>query len=225
METSTRPLTPGERADLARLASPRSQVSAELLAGFTAFALLFLIGVWLVRFVAGPPQGAALAWIAAGAGTLALVVVLRVRRGVGPLLDRARQLHADDLASGQAICTTYEIEDALRIEELEDEGSQYYLKLADGRVLFLAGQWLYEYEDGEDENGQRTPARFPCRRFNVERAAKSGLFLDLRPLGPAFEPSGTLRPFTSDEHRAGSVPNDGDVLAVDFDSLRQRRAG
>lgn len=224
METTTRPLTAKERTDLARLTSPHGQLSAELLGGFTAFALLFMVGVWSVRFIAGPPQGATLAWIAAVTGSIALVVMLRVRRSVAPTFAHHRSLHAEDLAAGHAVCTTYEIEDALCVEEFEDEGSQYYLKLADGRVLFVSGQWLYEYEDGEDEDGKPTPARFPCRRFTLERAAKSGLFLDLIPLTPAFPPSGTLPPFTDDDHRAETVPDDGDVLTLDFESLRTRRA-
>ena len=141
METTTRPLTAKERSDLARLTSPHGQLSAELLCGFTAFALLFMVGVWSVRFVAGPPEGATLAWIAAVTGSIALVVMLRVRRSVAPTFARARNLHAEDLAAGHAVCTTFEITDALRIEEFEDEGSQYYLKLADGRVLFVSGKW------------------------------------------------------------------------------------
>ncbi|MEQ1893977.1 MAG: hypothetical protein ABL998_15660 [Planctomycetota bacterium] len=225
METTTRPLTAKERTDLARLTSPHGQLSAELLGGFTAFALLFMVGVWSVRFIAGPPQGATLAWIAAVTGSIALVVMLRVRRSVAPTFAHHRSLHAEDLAAGHAVCTTFEITDALRVEEFEDEGSQYYLALTDGRVLFVSGQWLYEYEDGEDEDGKPTPARFPCRRFTLERAAKSGLFLDLIPQGPAFPPSDTLPPFKDADHTAGTVPDDGDVLTVDFDSLRKRRAG
>jgi hypothetical protein len=111
------------------------------------------------------------------------------------------------------------------VEEFEDEGSQYYLALTDGRVLFVSGQWLYEYEDGEDEDGKPTSARFPCRRFTIERAAKSGLFLGLIPQGPSFPPSDTLPPFTDEQHGAGTVPDDGDLLSVDFESLRKRRAG
>jgi hypothetical protein len=87
-----------------------------------------------------------------------------MRRGIGPTLARARESHAADLAAGVATLTTYEATDALRVEEFEDEGSQYYLKLADGRVLFLAGQYLYEYELGEDEDGQVLSVDFEALR-------------------------------------------------------------
>lgn len=225
MPTTTRPLTPQERTDLARLASPRAQLSAELLSLAVAFMFLFALGAGGARVLTGPPQGATLAWIAAGAAPVALALILHGRRSVGPLLARERDKHAADLASGQATCTSYEITDALRVEEFEDEGSHYYLKLADGGVLFLSGQWLYEYEQGADDDGQPTPARFPCRRFTVERAAQSGLFLDLIPHGPAFPPSDTLPPFNDADHAAGTVPDDGDLLELDFERLRARRAG
>ena len=35
---------------------------------------------------------------------------------------------------------------AFQVEETEDEGSNYFLELANGRVLFISGQMLYEYE-------------------------------------------------------------------------------
>jgi hypothetical protein len=225
METTSRPFTPKERADLARLASPRAQLSAELLSLAVAFLFLFAFGAVGARVVFGPPQGITLAWIAAVAAPVAVGLILHGRRSVGPILARERVKYTADLASGQATCTTYEITDALRVDEFEDEGSHYYLKLAGGGVLFLSGQWLYEYEVGEDDDGKPTPARFPCRRFTVERAAKSGLFLDMKPLAAPFEPSGTLPPFEDGDHRAGTVPSDGDVLGVDFESLRRRRAG
>ena len=225
MESRTRPLTAKERTDLARLASPRAQYWGEFLSFAVLFMIAFALGMWGVRLASGPPQGRTLAWVAGSAALLALTLLLYGRRRVAAALRREHERHAEDLAHGHATCTTYEITDALRVKEFEDEGSAYYLKLTDGRVLFLAGQWLYEYEEGEDDDGKPTPARFPCRRFTIERAAKSALFLDLEPLGPALPPSGTLPPFTDEDHEAGTVPDDGDLLTLDFDSLRERRAG
>jgi hypothetical protein len=224
MSSSTRPLTSSERAALARLASPRTQLGSELLATAVVFALVFMVAVWVTRFVAGPPRGTTLAWLAAGAALPALAVLVMVHLGVTPAFAAERAKHAEDLRLGLATRTTYEVRDALKVTEFEDEGSSYYLALAGGGVLFLSGQYLYEFEAGEDENGQPTPARFPCRRFALERAAASGLFLALEPLGPPFEPSGTLPSFSDADHHAGGVPSDGDRLAVDFESLRTRRA-
>ena len=63
METTTRPLTPKERADLARLASPRAQLSAELSSLAMAFVFTFAFG--------------------AGAALAAVGLLLHVRRGAG----------------------------------------------------------------------------------------------------------------------------------------------
>ncbi|MEZ5387371.1 MAG: hypothetical protein R3F13_17815 [Prosthecobacter sp.] len=35
---------------------------------------------------------------------------------------------------------------AFQVEETEDEGSNYFVELEDGRTLFISGQFLYEYE-------------------------------------------------------------------------------
>ena len=39
---------------------------------------------------------------------------------------------------------------AFAVEEFEDEGSHYFVDLTDNRVLFLSGQYLYDYEPLED---------------------------------------------------------------------------
>jgi hypothetical protein len=45
-----------------------------------------------------------------------------------------------------------------------------------------------------------------------------------RPARPRLPSSGTVPPFTDADHRAETVPDDGDVLPLDFDSLRTREA-
>ncbi len=99
--------------------------------------------------------------------------------------------------------------DAIRVEEAEDEGSQYYLKLGDGRVAFLAGQYLYELE----EDGA-----FPCRVVTVTRAPHSSVVLDAACTGEALAPSATRPPFSEEEYRRGT-PADGALLEADFASL------
>ncbi|HEV8357684.1 MAG TPA: hypothetical protein VGQ17_13105 [Gemmatimonadales bacterium] len=39
---------------------------------------------------------------------------------------------------------TYVVQDAVAVEEAEDEGLSFYLLLDDGRTLFLSGQYLYD---------------------------------------------------------------------------------
>lgn len=212
----SRPLTVEERRALARLSSPGAAMGNVLVSTAFVFLLVFGGSTAIARVFFGPPQGERLAWLAGLAGAVALWSLMAMLRGPARILSAERERLARDLAGGQASVTTYEAVDALRVEELEDEGSAYYLKLADGRVLFLSGQYLYD----DEEEGT-----FPCRRFTLERAPESRLLLGLIPAGPPLPPSGSLPAFTPEQHRAGLVPADGDVLALDFERLRPQRAG
>jgi len=225
METTRRPLTARETRDLRRLSGRADELLNDAASTLLMFMIVYGVGALLLTWLSGPPRGVTLGVLVAIAASIALGACLSVRRGIGRQLARSRSLHTRDLAAGQAECTTFEVKDALRVEEAEDEGSAYYLKLADGRVLFLSGQYLYEYEESEAEDGQPIPARFPCRRFTLARGPESRLFLDLEVHGEPFPPSEELLPFTTEEHRAGIVPEDGAVLTLDFERLRTKRAG
>jgi hypothetical protein len=115
-------------------------------------------------------------------------------------------LHED-----QAQVTTYEAVDAILVEEAEDEGSQYFLKLRDGRILFIAGQYLYESEE---------EARFPNTKFQTVKTPRSGHLLAFHCLGTHLPPSSRRRAFEPADYRAGRVPEDGAVWEGDFEALR-----
>lgn len=222
MTTSTRPLRDDERRSIAGLATPGSLITVGLIPTLFVFMLTFVAGILIARAF-GVHDGPDVTWPAIIACAAGLGFARYLYRKTEPLLAAEREAHARDLAAGTAVCTTFDVVDALRVEEFEDEGSAYYLKLADGRVLFLQGQYLYEYEDGiADDDGKPMPARFPAARFTVERTAGSGLMLDLTGLGRVIPVSGVLPPFTEDQHRADAVPQDGDILTIDFESLRRR---
>lgn len=53
---------------------------------------------------------------------------------------------------------------AFQVEEFEDEGSHYYIELADGAVLYLNGQYLYDYEPikGNPELNQLAGSHAPA---------------------------------------------------------------
>lgn len=67
----------------------------------------------------------------------------------------------------------YRVKRAFQVEEFEDEGSHYYIELDDRRVLFLSGQYLYDY-DSEDP-----PRAFPCTEFVVRRHRTKGYVVDI----------------------------------------------
>jgi hypothetical protein len=209
---------------LVRLASPWADYRGYALTAVVVAMIVYVVSMGVTRLTLGVAECLSLqGWIAMVAVAIALGCGLSMYRSDAPALAAERAKFERDLAAGTAVRTTYEVVDALSVEEYDDEGSAYYLKLADGRVLFLQGQFLYEYEAGEDDDGRPVPARFPASRFTIERTAESGHFLDLLDLGAPLVPSGTLSAFTSADYLADKVPGDGEVLTVDFESLRRSR--
>ena len=64
---------------------------------------------------------------------------------------------------------------ALQVDETEDEGIHLFLELDDGLVLFLSGQYLYEYGADEDVDGHEPnqDCLFPNTRFIVHRHTRA----------------------------------------------------
>lgn len=220
MTTSTRPLREDERRSIAGLES-WSLIPELLFPALFVFLITFFVGVGIERALDVYCELGS-TWPTIIGAVAALGLALYIYRISEPWQSKEREVHARDLAAGVAVCSTFDVVDALRVEEFEDEGSGYYLKLADGRVLFLQGQYLYEYENGEDEEGAPVHARFPADRFTVERTSASGIVLGVTDFGRLIPVSGVLRSFTPEEHEGHTVPQDGEILAVDFETLRHR---
>ncbi len=220
---STRPLSENERRSIARFASSDSLIAFAWFPTLFAFVITFAIGVGIERAL-GIYCTWGTTWPTIIGAIAGVSFAYYLHNATKSFRDKQREAHAKDLAAGTAVCTTFDVVDALRVEEFEDEGSTYYLKLADGRVLFMQGQYLYEYEEGidEDDGGKPVPAKFPAERFTVERTAASGTILDVTGFGRAIPVSGALPAFTQDQFRNGDVPQDGDILTIDFETLRRR---
>ncbi len=83
------------------------------------------------------------------------------------------------------------------------EGVHYYLELADGRVLYLDGQYLDNY-DGHGAN-KRT---FPCTEFDILRQKGEGYIVGLRCRGTVINPQHTEPPADY-----AYPPQDGEIIA------------
>jgi hypothetical protein len=118
-----------------------------------------------------------------------------------------------DLEAGEVDETRFEVVDAIEVAEEEDEGRHFYLRLADGRVLFLSGQYL------DEDVASR---RFPAARVTVIRAPESGIVLSMRAEGAYVAPSAVRPSFSEPERTRGRIPDDGEILETDFDRLRRR---
>jgi hypothetical protein len=134
-----RPATTDERRQLARLARPHP-VWIAMSAAWTA-ATLLLIVLGLYYLVTGARTlGHSLFVLLVGVGGLAGYLYLRRLFARAAASDRASGQR--DLEAGEVDETRFEIVDAIEVAEEEDEGRRFYLRLSDGRVLFLSGQYL-----------------------------------------------------------------------------------
>ena len=112
---------------------------------------------------------------------------------------------------------------AFQVDQFEDEGLSYFLELADGRVLFLSGQYLEDIEELTEE-GDYKDRKFPCAEFQLERRKDTGKGIDIEPLSPFFGVEAEFPPFTTKDVKAGLVPADGTILTQPYDVLKERIA-
>lgn len=151
-----------------------------VLVGFLGFAPVW----WLLLRVMDEALAGATAFAIGLVGLPTLVLVLwKVRT---PLEAAA--------VSGKLQVDSYMVECGIEVEETEDEGRHFFLGLADGRTLFLTGQYLYEpcesgafpssaiainwnkasgYSLGVDSGGDRIPVQIHPE-FNIS-ALQDGL--------------------------------------------------
>jgi len=101
---------------------------------------------------------------------------------------------------------------AFGVQEFEDEGLHYFLDLGDDRVLFLSGQYLYEYEPIVDDPDVNQPRAFPCSEFTVRRQRKDGFVVEIRCGGEVLTPEIMGSPFGERVWRTGGVPKDGQII-------------
>ena len=206
-QIDSRPLTVEELKALRKHApSPLLSLWPPIAAGgfflllFTAAVLLLAKYVALVRAIQPFLFAAFAIWLAPQ-----MLSMYRSER-------RRSETIRKDLEGGKAEVRRYEVTDAIRVEEFEDEGTGFYLRLKDGRTLFLVGQHFYELEDEK---------KFPCTTFEIAETPNAKWPLGFTCTGAYFPPSLRRGPFPESEVKSGRTPCDGDLLEVDFESLKK----
>jgi hypothetical protein len=159
-------------------------------------------------------------------GLIALAYWLFNPKGTDLLGTKTQEEHIRELESqGLLDSTDFQATRAFEVEEFEDEGTQYYLELADGRVLFLIGQYLYDYSPDPDLG---TPRRFPCSEFTVRRHKVQDYVAEIQCRGAVLEPEFVAPPFNQDDWKSDRVPYDGKIITDrTYEELKRerRRAG
>lgn len=121
-------------------------------------------------------------------------------------------LAAQDYEAGRVRVERFHVCAAIQVGEAGKVDSGFFLKLIDGRVVFLSGLYLWEL----CERGQ-----FPCTQFEVVRGVHSKRVVELKCLGEYFPAVVKRRGFTREERTGGAVPEDGAVFAADFEGLKE----
>jgi hypothetical protein len=96
---------------------------------------------------------------------------------------------------------------ALEVNEFEDEGLIYFLELESGGVLFLSGQYLYDYDARTD--GSRS---FPSTEFTVRLHKEKGHVVDIVCGATVLEPEVVATSLRDMGFKDGKVPEDGEII-------------
>jgi len=121
----------------------------------------------------------------------------------GPTLE---QLKAEGFVGSE----DYKATRAFEVEEFEDEGRHFFIELANGAVLYLNGQYLYDY--GQDERDADQSRSFPNTDFTVLRHRTEHYVLDIICRGSLLKPELIAPPFGRGHYDSDTAPGDGDVI-------------
>jgi hypothetical protein len=139
---------------------------------------------------------------------VALLMLFLFNRGQpkvppGPTLEQLK-------AEGLMVSEDYKAKRAFEVEEFEDEGRSFFIELADGAVLFLSGQYLYDC--GQDKTDSDHLHSFPNTDFTILRHRTKFYVLDIICRGSLLKPELIAPPFGPDYYDSDTAPGDGDVI-------------
>lgn len=113
---------------------------------------------------------------------------------------------------------------AFEVEEWDDLGLNYFIELADGSVLFLQGQYLYDYIEINDEPEFSQPRTFPCREFTLRRHRTEKYILEITCHGEVIEPECVAPVWNYDLFRDNAIPEDGAIIRDrTYDKIKAER--
>jgi hypothetical protein len=194
------------------------------------FVLVVAIGVALVPLVA---RDAVPPWTAAVYAMLFVVVLIGLPIAIflrswlsspSRAVKTPQQVVEELSARGLVVSTSFRAKRAFQMEEFEDEGSNYFVELIDGPVLFMNGQHLYDYEAIEGDPEHNQPRRFPCTEFTVHRHKSEGYVVEIVCGGDVLEPEVITPPLVKEDFRRGLIFEDGQIISDrTYDQIKQER--
>lgn len=169
-------------------------------------------------------------WWAFVAPTLVFIPALGVAMFVfnqsgnrpGSQVKTLQQQIAELESNGQLLRQTFKATRAFGVCEFDDEGPHYFIELDDGRVLYLNGQYLDDYEPIDDDPELNQPRRFPCTEFEIFRHRTEGYVLEINCSGQVLEPETIAEPVSQRELRT-KIPTDGQIIvSTTYDVLKSQ---
>jgi hypothetical protein len=208
MESTFRPMTEEEVARLKSLATGAFYPPVWVAAFATGTIVWLLLGVAAAQVLPRPSPHASMWYVMSPLVACIAGAYVYYRRRENAAYERKvaalRTRYAADLQALQLEQWRVRVVDALQVEELEHEGSQFFLELEDGRVLFVISQ---DFLNGEGE-----PPFFPNRELLITRLPHAGDIFEREYVGEYFPPSAERGYFRPEEHVNGSAPRDGQIL-------------
>ena len=191
-----------------------------------ALFVVFAIGFAVALVATFAPQVEQLPWVL-GLGASATLLILCVVANY--LFNRpedrfsefrkAESIVHDLEARGLLVWSTFHASCAFRVAEYDDEGPHYFVKLDNSSVLYLNGQYLYDYEPTEDDPEVKEARRFPCTEFTIRRHRLSNYVVEIACGGEVFEPEVAI--FA--DHRQAAQFEDGQVLTdIKYEQIKEK---
>lgn len=116
----------------------------------------------------------------------------------------------DTLMKGQLVSENYHVQQAVAIEEVDDEGLHYLLAVDSDKTLYLNGQYLYDpVERGE----------FPSTNIHVFRNRQTGSVFGIDPQGTPVSVSTTLPPLLAATRTNPWLLDDYKLLECSLDAV------
>ena len=115
-------------------------------------------------------------------------------------------------SQGLLVSETFEATRAFQVEEFEDEGLHYFIELTDQGVLYLNGQYLYDYYEITDDPEVNQPRTFPCSKFTVRRHKTAGYVVDIVCSGNVLPIECEAPHFDKTDMKRGLIPEDGQIF-------------
>jgi hypothetical protein len=115
---------------------------------------------------------------------------------------------------GLLLSESFHARKVFQVAQAEDEGPHYFIELTDGAVLYLNGQYLYDY----------AREAFPCSQFTVWRHKVGGFVVAIECAGVRLSTEWTAPPFDENDDERDLIPDDGQILRDrSYDQLKRER--